>query len=441
MFRYLSSYCCIKKFIAVQLVILNLVQDLFVRSFILFSQILKPPILGPKQVQNDKRERFFATFTVLIFALSITACQSSASKEEAQASSSTSVNFSHKVEAEYAKGFRISYHENYKLLEILKPFQDKVDTLRYSLVPRKLMDEVEVPDAYEIPIPIRSLIATSTTHIGLAAMLEAKDIITGMVSAKYVYDSDIRRRLEQDKIVGFPAESLNKEKVVAMGPDVLMISGGQSSQFDSYRVLRESGIDVFVNAEWLETTPLGKAEWVKVLAALLDKEQLANERFGAIAKRYNRLKKEVDTVSQKPMVINSMPYKGAWFVSGGDSFVAQFLRDAGADYPWFDSEGTGGLRKDFEVVYEQGLKADIWLNPGGAETKEDILAKDSRFKEFKAFKTDEIYNNNKRKRPNGGNDYWESGVVHPEILLADLIKILHPQVVPDHQLYYYQKVD
>ena len=327
------------------------------------------------------------------------------------------------------------------MLEILKPFQDKVDTLRYSLVPRKLVDKVEVPNTYEIPIPVRSLVATSTTHIGLADMLDAKEIITGMVSAKYVYDAEIREGLEQGDIVGFSEGSINKEKVVAMGPDLLMISGGQSSQFDNYRVLRDSGIDVLVNAEWLETTPLGKAEWVKVLAALLNKEQQANKQFEVVAQRYNRLKQAVDTVSQKPMIINSMPFKGAWFVSGGDSFAAQFLRDAGADYPWLDSEGSGGLRKDFEVVYEQGLKADIWLNPGGAETKDDILAKDSRFKEFKTFKTGEIYNNNKRKQPGGGNDYWESGVVHPEILLADLIKILHPEIVPDHQLYYYQKIE
>ena len=393
----------------------------------------------------SKRRSFFHHFRFIACTLWVvaflSACQSSASKEEAQASSPSATDFPHKVQAEYAEGFRISYHKNYKLLEILKPFQDKVDTLRYSLVPRELADSVEVPNTYEIPIPVRSLIATSTTHIGLAAMLDAKKVITGMVSAKYVYDAEIREGIEQGDIVGFSEGSINKEKVVAMGPDLLMISGGQSSQFDNYRVLRDSGIDVLVNAEWLETTPLGKAEWVKVLAALLNKEQRANKQFGAVAQRYHQLKEAADTVSQKPMVINSVPFKGAWFVSGGDSFAAQFLRDAGADYPWFDSEGSGGLRKDFEVVYEQGLTADIWLNPGAAETKEDILAKDSRFKEFSAFKTGEIYNNNRRKRPDGGNDYWESGVVHPEILLADLIKILHPEVVPDHQLYYYQKIE
>lgn len=351
------------------------------------------------------------------------------------------VQFADSVHAEYAEGFQITYHDNYKLLEILKPFQDQVDTLRYSLVPRDIVDEVDVENTTEIPIPIKSLLATSTTHIGLAEMLDATDIITGMVGADYVYNQNIRSRLEDGEIVSLPQGELNKEKILSMNPDLLMISGGQSSQFDNVTILMDSDINVMVNSEWLETTPLGKAEWVKMLAALLNKEELANKKFNAVADEYNRLKSKVDGTEKKPMVINNMPYKGAWFVSGGDSFTAQFLRDAGADYPWFDSDETGGLRKSFEVIYEIGLTADIWIHPGTATSKEDVLAKDSRFKDFKAFQTGQIYNNNRRVRSSGGNDFWESGVVHPEIILADLIKIFHPQQLPDHQLYYYKKID
>jgi len=350
------------------------------------------------------------------------------------------VNFSHRVEAKYAKGFHISYHKNYKLLDILKPFQDQVDTLRYSLVPRELIDQVEVPNTREIPVPVRSLIATSTTHVALTDMLNSNNVITGMVGSDYVYDPEIRRGIKQNKITPFPNGSINKEKVLALQPDLLIISGGQSSQFDNYRVLMESGINVLVNAEWLETTPLGKAEWIKVMGALLNKEQTANKKFKAVAQEYNRLKTLVDSAGQKPLVINNMPYKGAWFVSGGESFTAQYFKDAGADYPWFENESTGGLRKGFESVYEVGLNADIWINPGAAQSRQDVLAKDARFADFKAFQTGQIYNNNKRMSPSGGNDFWESGVVHPEIVLADLIKIFHPGKLPQHELYYYQRL-
>jgi iron complex transport system substrate-binding protein len=379
--------------------------------------------------------------TACCIALLSWACNRTSDKSRTANVDSTSVTFPDRVTAEYAEGFRISYHDNYKLLEILKPFQNRVDTLRYSLVPRELTEEVDVSNTREIAIPVRSMIATSTTHVGLTDMLNANDIITGMVGAEYVYNGEIRKGLDAGKITGFPTGEFNKEQALALRPDILMISGGQSSQFDNYRVLIDSGIDVIVNSEWLETTPLGKAEWVKVMAALLNKEKLANKNFSAVAEQYNQLKTAVEGVEEKPLVINNLPFKGAWHVPGGNSYTATFLTDAGANFPWSDSEQTGALQKDFEVVYAIGLKADIWLNPGTAETKDDILAKDSRFKDFKSFETGRIYNNIKRVSPAGGNDFWESGVVHPEILLADLVKIFHPEIVPDHTLYYYQKVE
>jgi iron complex transport system substrate-binding protein len=383
------------------------------------------------------------TFSILTIALAFcVACQHNRQSNSADKTSvADTVRFHSKVEAEYADGFRISYHENYKLLEILKPFQNKVDTLRYSLVPRALTDEVDVENTEEIPIPINSLIATSTTHIGFIEMLESNEVIEAVAGIDYVYSKDIRQRLDEGEIIGLPQGELNKEKVLTLAPDLLMISGGQSSQFENYKVLRDADINMMVNSEWLETTPLGKAEWMKVIAALLDKEKLANEKFDAIAQKYKELESTVNDVRDKPLVINNIPYKGAWFVASGESYMAQFLRDAGADYPWYDSEQTGGLRKSFEVVYEFGLKADIWLNPGAAKSKEDILAKDSRFSDFKPFQTGAIYNNNKRLSESGGNDFWESGVVHPEIILADLIKIFHPQILPDHKLYFYQKIE
>ena len=368
-------------------------------------------------------------------------CHSSQSSDQSTAAAVDTVRFAQQVKAEYAEGFNISYHDNYKLLEILHPFQDRVDTLRYSLVPRELASKIDIEGSREIPIPVRSLVATSTTHVGLTEMLDANEVISGMSGAEYVYNENIRKLVRQDSIVSFNQGELNKEKVIAMNPDLLMVSGGQSGQFENFRVLRDSGINLMVNSEWLETTPLGKAEWVKVMAALLNKEALANRRFDEVARKYNSLKASVDTVDTKPLVINNLPYKGVWFVSGGESFTARFLKDAGADYPWYESGETGGLRKDLEVVYEVGLEAEIWINPGAAETKEDILAKDARFRDFRSFQTGQIYNNNRRVHPSGGNDFWESGVVHPEIVLADLIKIFHPQIVPDHELYYYQRIE
>ncbi|HKK46615.1 MAG TPA: ABC transporter substrate-binding protein [Balneolaceae bacterium] len=383
---------------------------------------------------------FYACLCVGILMFGTTACRSSSNKQQVTPQKIKTVSFPNQVHAKYAKGFRITYHKDYKLLEVLNPSQSQMNTLRYALVPRKLTDKISVPNARKIPIPIKSMIATSTTHVALTEMLNATDILKGVVGAKYVYNSQVRDMLKKGKISSFPMGQFNKEVALNMQPDIVMVPGGQASQLDNYKILRGTGIHILVNADWLETTPLGKAEWVKVMAALLNKEKVANEKFSGIAQRYNQLKASVDSLGKRPLVIANMPYKGAWFVPGGDSYNATFFRDAGANYPWSDSDQTGGMRKDFEVVYQLGLKADVWINPGAAKTKKDLLAKDSRFKDFKPFKTGKIYNNNRRMSSTGGNDFWESGVVHPDRVLADLVKIFHPARLPNHQYYYYRKV-
>lgn len=381
-------------------------------------------------------------FLLLSVCLWTVSCGSKDSRElKTDSWNQPTVSFEDSVVVEYARGFRISYHENYKLLEVLNPYQDRIDTLRYVLKPRSVKLDTLFREAQVVDIPVRSMIVTSTTHIALTEMLNANEVVTGMVGAEYVYSTEIRNRLEEGKITAFSQGEFNKEQALAMQPDLVMVSAGQSSQFDDYRVLMESGINVLVNSEWLETTPLGKAEWVKMMAALLNKETVANKKFGDVAESYNHLKAKVKEVTEKPLVINNLPYKGAWFVSGGNSFTAQYLKDAGADYPWFDNTSTGGLRKDFEVVYEVGLRADVWINPGAATSKEEILAKDPRFKDFRSFQNSRIYNNNKRMSDAGGNDFWESGVVHPERLLADLIHIMHPDMLPERSLFYYKKLD
>ncbi|MBN2731005.1 MAG: ABC transporter substrate-binding protein [Balneolaceae bacterium] len=345
------------------------------------------------------------------------------------------------VDVQYAEGFSINKYEDHTLINVFNAFQDQPDTLRYVLVSRDDELPEDIPDGQIIRTPIQSMIATSTTHIALTDMLDANDVIKGMVGAEYAYSPAIREGFRQGEITAFTQGEFNNEVALNMNPDLVMISAGQASQYDNYRLLVDSGIAVFVNAEWLETTPLGKAEWLKVMGALLEKEEQANRQFAKVAQRYEQLKSKAEGAEGNPLVINNMPYKGAWFVSGGESFTAQFLKDAGADYPWYNNPSTGGLRLNFETVYEAGLRAEVWLNPGTAVTKEDILAKDGRFSDFKSFETGRIYNNNKRMSPAGGNDFWETGVVRPDLILSDLITILHPEVMESDSLYFYQKVE
>lgn len=346
-----------------------------------------------------------------------------------------------KIKIQYAEGFSINRYEGYTRINVFNAFQDQPDTLRYNLVSRGIEVPESLPQGQLIRTPVRRMIATSTTHIALTDMLNANDIITGMVGARYAYNPEIREGVAAGKVTAFDEGEFNNEVALNLQPDLIMISAGQASQYDSYRLLVESGIAVFVNAEWLERTPLGKAEWLKVMGELLEKREEAQEAFQKVAHRYEELKKKASQIGNQPLVINNMPYKGAWFVSGGNSFTAQYLKDAGADYPWYKNESTGGLRLDFETVYEAGLRADVWLNPGTAITKADVLAKDPRFSDFKSFQNGRIFNNTKRMNSAGGNDFWETGVVRPDLILSDLITILHTEPVVSDSLYFYQKVE
>lgn len=344
------------------------------------------------------------------------------------------------LNADYAEGFRFINYQDYTILEVLNPFQNRVDTLRYALIERGEEFSDSPPADQVIEVPVRSMLAASTTHVGLLEIFNSTNIISGMVDGKYVYNEELRKRVENGEVVNFSGGELNREEAVSLAPELMMISGGMASELDEYDVLEESGITILANTEWLETTPLGKAEWIKVMGALLDRQQEAKEKFDEIEQKYEQYKQKVEEVDNKPLVINNLPYQGSWYVSGGRSVTAQYFRDAGADYPWFDNDSTGGLQHGFETVYEEGLEADIWLHPGDAMSIEDILEADSRFRDFKSVQEEQVFNHNARMSEGGGDDFWESGVVRPDRVLADLIHILHPDRLPNHELYYYQKL-
>ena len=177
------------------------------------------------------------------------------------------------------------------------------------------------------------------------------------------------------------------------------------------------------------------------MGALVNKEGFVNKKFDSLSLAYEKLAQQARQAVVKPSVIIGMPYKGSWFVPAGESYMAQFLRDAGASYRWLDSKGVGSLSLNFESVAPEALTADYWLNVGYVDTKADIVAKDQRYGSFKPFKTGQVYNYNKLVNDIGSNDYWESGAVNPQVVLADLIRILHPELLPDHSLVYYKQLN
>jgi iron complex transport system substrate-binding protein len=197
-----------------------------------------------------------------------------------------------------------------------------------------------------------------------------------------------------------------------------------------------------INAEWTERSPLARAEWIKFTALFYNAEQEARRQFESIVAEYTSLTERAAAAADDgaPTVFTGAPYQGTWWVSGGGSYAARLLEDAGARYVWSDDDSTGSLMLDVESVFAKAGSADYWLNTGYWNTLEDAKNADERFTEFKPYETGQMYNNNRRMGPGGGNEYFETGPANPHWILADLIKIFHPELLPDHQLYYYQKL-
>ena len=351
--------------------------------------------------------------------------------------------FKEQVEIKHAKGFTIDYHKNFKLVKIMSPFEKTTDTMTFVLLQRGTPKPAGYPAAQIIQIPIRTLVPMSSMHIGLVGFLEAEHIVTGMGNLTYVSSEKIRARIKSGEIkeVG-KDQGLNEELLIAMHPDLVMAIGSPVSKINRYQSLRQAGIPVMVNSEWVETTPLARAEWVKLMAALLNEEAAVNVKFEHSEREYVRLAKLAKSAKNQPGVISGINSKDAWFVPSGSGYVSRFFQDAGARYNWAGTKATGSLPLNFETVYPVALQADFWLNIGilGVKTRQELLDKDHRYGDFKAVKLGNIFTHNKRQSANGANDYWESGAVNPHLVLADLIKILHPELLPQHELIYYQKV-
>ena len=382
-------------------------------------------------------------FTVAVLWL-FSGCSSSAMlTEQTESAVSQTAYIGEKAIIHHARGFSINYFANYKVVTVVSPFEKKADTVRYVLVQRGTPHPKGYGNSQVIEIPIRSLVAMSSMHIGLVSFLNAEETLVGLGDLKYVSSPKVIARINAGKIteVG-KGQSINEEVLITMHPDLLMAVGSPVARMDRYTTLNEAGVPVLINSEWVETTPLGRAEWVKLMAALLNKEKEVNQKFAQVEQEYNRLTALTRTVSHKPSLISWINSKVAWFVPDGDSYMTKFFQDAGGSYHWSKTKATGSLPLNFETVYPIALGADFWLNVGigNLASKQDILAKDARYADFKAFKTGQIYAYSKQINARGSNNFWESGAVNPQLVLADLIKILHPDLLPKHELVYYKQI-
>lgn len=342
----------------------------------------------------------------------------------------------------YASGFRVFDQGSFTLIEVTDPWQQSKDVIfSYVLAPKLEVLPDSLKNRPFIKTPVERAIALSTTHVAMIDQLGSAESIVGLSGSDYIYSSAIRGRIESGAIkdVGY-GQGLDYESIVKLEPDVLFLYGVEGNVVTTLEKLNDLGVPAVFCGEYLETHPLGKAEWIRFFSLFYDKEEESDSFFKQIDSAYNALSILASEVQPKPAVLNGLPWKDTWFMAGGRSFAAQLIRDAGGAYLWSENNSTQAVPLDLESVYLRAVNADIWINPGAASSLNDILQLDSRLGDLQVVKRGHVFNNNARVSNGGGNDYWESGTVRPDLILADLIGVLHPDLLTDHQFVYYRQL-
>jgi iron complex transport system substrate-binding protein len=341
------------------------------------------------------------------------------------------------LEVKYSKGFEINYFDSHKVITLRNPWPGAESTFKYALVEKGAM--LPASEKYDavIEIPVSNIVVTSTTHIPSLEMLGVSEALVGFPNLNYISSEATRKRIDKGEITELGKnEDINTEVLIDLSPDVVIgfaVDGNNAA----FKVIEQTGIPIVYNADWTETTPLGKAEWIKFFGAFFNKEKQADSIFNEIETQYNSAKKLASKIVEKPTVLSGAMYKDIWYLPQGNSWAAQLIKDANGTYLWQDSDGTGSLSLNLESVLEKGQKADFWIGPGQFTTLNQMTDTHSVYGEFDAFKNKRIFSFTNKKGATGGVLYYELAPNRPDLVLKDIIKILHPELLQDYELYFF----
>ena len=344
---------------------------------------------------------------------------------------------------ESSLGYSIIEKEYYKIISLHTPFANTEVVERYLLYPKDSLPPKEENITHYIPTPLEKVAISSTTHLGYIQALNKQATIVAAKNLELFYNSEFKKRIEDGKVRDLGGRELNREALIDSKVEVLFALAIDGSSYNEIQHLRELGQKVILVSEYMEKTPLNKSSWLEVFASFYDEEtqDKAKESLLLIEKRYLSIVQKAQTTSVKPTVMIGFPWKGSWYVTGGKSFQASYFRDANVDYVWSHLEQEGGIPLTVERVISDALDADFWLNCGAKQSYKEIRDADETLTSFKSYQQQAIYTNFGRSNELGANDYWESAVVYPDLVLADLVSIFHPQLKLDHQMTYYKKLD
>ena len=345
------------------------------------------------------------------------------------------------VPLDFATGFKLYQGNGFWEIEVSKGYAGSSETYRYLVLDSGVNLNSSGYDAV-VQLPIDSVVLTSTTQVPHLDALDLADVLVGFPQTDLISSTTARARIAAGKVKDLGAgPSANPELVLDLQPDWIMIStlGDDLRYLD---IFKQAGIPTLINGEYVEQNPLGRAEWIKFTGVLLGIYPAALAQFEQIKKDYKEAERLASSLQNKerPKVLSGVIYQDIWYAPGGESWAAQLLEKAGGSYVFGKEGAAGSLQLNYEVVLDQGTLAPIWIGAADFASLTEMGKIEPRYQAFAAWETGEVYTYTAKKGETGGLEYFELGYLRPDLILKDLIKILHPELLPGYEPYFYQKL-
>ena len=288
--------------------------------------------------------------------------------------------------------------------------------------------------------PAKRIITMSSSHAAMLDAVGCSDRIVGLSGCRFIYSPDLCKKIAEGKIseVGYDS-NFDFEKIRSLRADIVLLYGIAGETKLITGKLDELRIPYIYIGDYLENNPLGKAEWVVALSYLCGCSEQGKEFFKGVEERYNTLRNQKHCSAYKPRVMLNLPYRDTWFMPPHNSYMVRLIEDAGGEYIFTGKKDNASTPISLEEALVLAMKADFWINLGQFNSVEEVCTAAPRFAKVDAVRFGRLYNNTKRTNESRGSDFWESGAVRPDLILADLVKILHYEATTD-SLYYYKKL-
>lgn len=336
-------------------------------------------------------------------------------------------------EVKYASAFEINNYPNLTVLKVTKPWPNASKGLTYVCAKNKAL----IPDSLKqypfIQVPLKNIVVTSTTHISSMVNLNSEHTLKGFPHTEYISSHNVRKLIDSGLVKDLgESEKLNFEKTIDLKPHAI-VALSIDDNVSAFEQFEKAGIPVIYNADWLEASPLGKAEWIKFFGVLFDKQKQATVFFNEVVKNYEDAKKMVATVKKKPTVISGGLYQDIWYAPQGESWMASFINDANGRYIWNNTKGTGSLAISLEQAMERGLNAEVWIGPSSFTSYNDLLKANPNYRLFKSVKSKNVYSYSIKIGATNGVLFYEEAPNRPDLVLKDFIYVLHPNLLQNYK--------